>query len=233
MALATGCCLTTAGAKSPPTDADDILDASKSASLAGVVHDEDATAADLAADATYLLPGFIKRDITLDNLRRRFGKTNVSVATIDGAEGETAKGFVLFPDDPARRAELFVQDEERLRGISSIRVSGDRSRWHLESGVRPGMSLDDLVALNGKAITFTGLDWDYGGSVADWNRGRLAQRAGEPVFRSVSLTHRGSAPAGSYPSGEEQYRSNDQRYPKQGSVLFVGQLMVSFSEGKD
>jgi len=208
----------------------EILDASKSASLAGVVHDQDATPVDLAADATYALPGFIDRETTLDNLRRRFGASNVTIATIDGAEGETSKGIVLFAGDAARRAELFVQNEEHLRGIASIRVSGKKSRWHFDTGIHAGMRLSDLVVLNGQPVTFTGLDWDYGGSIGDWHNGRLARRAGDPVFRSISLTHDEAAPARSYPAGEGQYRSDDPRYPKQGTVLFIGQLLLSFPD---
>ena len=228
-ALLFGCCVTVAGAK-PPLDAGaHTLDASTSASLTGVVHDQDATPADLAADATWRLPGLIGRDTTLDTLRRRFGSANVTIATIDGAEGETAKGIVLFADDPARKAELFVQDEEHVRGIASIRVTGQHSLWHFDSGVRPGMRLADLVALNGQPITFTGLDWDDGGSVDDWHKGRLARRPGDPVFRSVSLTH-DEAADGSFQSGEAHYRSDDRRYPKQGTILLVGQLEVSFPD---
>jgi hypothetical protein len=204
--------------------------ASSSASLAGIAHDEDATPADLAADATYLLPGFTDREITLDNLRRRFGKANVTIAEIDGAEGETSKGIVLFAGDPARRAELFVQDEVHLRGIASIRATGKHSRWHFDSGVRPGMSLADLVRLNGHSIVFAGLDWDYGGSVEDWHKGRLDRRAGDPVFRSVSLAHDETAAANSFPSGEGHYRSDDPRYPALGTTLFVGEVSVSFPD---
>jgi hypothetical protein len=208
----------------------EILDASKSASLAGVVHDQDATPADLTADATYRLPGFIERETTLDNLRRRFGPSNVTIETLDGAEGETSKGIVLFAGDAARRAELFVQDEEHLRGIASIRVSGKKSRWHFDSGVHPGLSLSALVALNGQPVTFTGLDWDYGGSIGDWHKGHLAQRAADPAFQSVALTHDDTASARSYPTGEGNYRSDDTRYPKQGTILYVGQIMVSFPD---
>jgi hypothetical protein len=210
---------------------DDVLDASKSASLAGVAKDQDATAADLSTDATYVLPGFIDKTITLDNLRRRFGSANIKRATIDGAEGEQLKGIVLFATDPARRAELVFDDQERTRGIDSIRVRGRHSRWHLVNGVHLGMTLQELAAANGKTVSFNGLDWDYGGVVTDLHNGTLAQPSNATPSFSISLNH-GDAPDGAYPSGEGDYRSDDKRYPKQGSVLYVGEIDVSFGDAE-
>ncbi|UXI65782.1 hypothetical protein [Tahibacter amnicola] len=199
-----------------------------SASLAGALHDQDATPADLSADATYVLPGALNKDISVDMLRRRFGAQNVTVTDIDGAEGEVLRGVVLFENDPLRRAEIFPQHDSPVRGISSIRVSGTRSRWRLDNGVHLGMTLDDLVKKNGKPVSFSGLDWDYGGGISDWHGGRLAPRDGDNVFRAILLTHGDEFEADSFPIGDSTFRSDDKRYPKQGSILFVGELMVSF-----
>ena len=204
--------------------------AAGSASLAGVIHDQDAAPADLGAEATYRLPGLLRADSSLEELRQRFGKANVSAATLDGAEGETARGIVLFAADPARRVEIFVQDETTLRGIATIRVSGSQSRWRLDNGVHLGMSLADLVAANGKPITFSGLDWDYGGGIRNWHQGRLEPRDGDTVFRSVTLTHGDAVEDGGIPLGDDEFRSDDKRYPRQGRLLSVGQLLVSFPQ---
>lgn len=214
-------------AKNPP----EALDAATgSASLAGVVHDQDAQPADLTAEATYRLPGLLRKDSSLEELRQRFGKANVAVETIDGAEGETARGIVLFDADPARRAEIFVQDETTLRGIATVRVRGSQSRWRLDNGLHLGMSLAALVAANGKPITFSGLDWDYGGGIRDWHQGRLAPREGDTVFRAVTLTHGDTVEDGAIPLGDGEFRSDDKRYPRQGELLSVGELLVSFPQ---
>lgn len=185
------------------------------------------TPLDLADARSYRLPGALRARDTLADLRTRFGKANVTVETLDGAEGETSPGVVLFADDPARRAELFMQDDT-LRGIASVRVSGAASRWHLDNGIRPGLTLARLAAMNGKPVTFNGLDWDYGGTVTDWHGGALAPAKNPPVFVSVALTHAGNASG--YPQGEGDYRSDSKRYPRQGTVLTVGQLMLTFPD---
>ena len=184
--------------------------------------------AQAAADAAYRLPGSLNKDLSLDDLRRRFGAANVTVTDIDGAEGETFRGIVLFDGDPARRAEIFPQDDATLRGISSIRISGATSRWQLDSGVRLGMTLAELVAANGKPVSFSGLDWDYGGGISDWHGGRLAPKNDGGVFVSISLTHGELAQGDNIPTGDSDFRSDDKRYPRQGKLLYVGQIMVSF-----
>ena len=156
----------------------------------------------LADERSYLLPGALHARDGLVELRTRFGQGNVTVAELDGAEGETT------------------------RGIAMVRVSGASSRWHLDNGIRPGLTLARLAAMNGKPVTFNGLDWDYGGTVTDWHGGTLAPAKDASVFMSVGLTH--AEDASGYPLGEGDYRSDDRRYPKQGTVLFVGQLSLSF-----
>jgi hypothetical protein len=187
-----------------------------------------AAQADLDAERTYELPGLIGRESTLDSLRTTFGAENVSAAQIDGAEGETLRGIVLFAPDPARRADLFVSDEGTLAGIMTIRVAGERSRWHLDNGLRLGATLDELVALNGGPIGYSGLGWDYGGAVLDWKQGRLASPEGATVFRSVVLAASDDAPEGAFPLGDGEFASDDPSYPDAGSRLRVGEIQVSF-----
>lgn len=177
----------------------------------------------------YVLPGELTRDTTRAHLEARFGAANVVPQTLDGAEGSTFEGLVLFPNDATRRAEILLPDDGS-DGVSAIRVTGETSRWKLDTGVHPGMTLADLVALNGQPIVFSGLDWDYGGSVLQWNGGKLEPDEGGLVYRSLTLTHPDDAPDGAYPLGDGEYRSDDPKYPQQGNVLRVGQVMVSFVE---
>ncbi len=191
--------------------------------------DADLAPLNLADERSYALPGALRARDGLTELRARFGKDNVTIEELDGAEGETTRGIVLFAKDPERRAELFMQGDmhdEALRGIAMVRVSGASSRWHLDNGIRPGLTLAQLAAMNGKPVTFNGLDWDYGGTVTDWHGGTLAPAKDAPIFVSVGLTH--AEDARGYPLGEGDYRSDDRRYPQQGAVLYVGQLLLSF-----
>lgn len=184
-------------------------------------------------EAAYVLPGAFTRGTTRAQLEARYGTKNVVVRTLDGAEGETFEGIVLFPDDPERALEIIPAGERAGDSIAALRVSGGSSRWRLDTGVHLGMTLDALVALNGKPIVYSGLDWDYGGSVQEWNGGALEPQEGAEVFRSLVLTQADDAPEGAYPLGDANFRSDDPAFPQQGSAVRVGQIMVSFLEPSD
>ncbi len=217
-----------ASAIAAPPAANESDEVQHSASLQGVKRWEDATPADLNADSTYLLPGFFHAKVTLENLRRRFGASNVRVGNVAGAEGEEVNGIVLFGSDPQRRAEIFFADEANQRGIGSIRVTGAKSRWHFDNGLRLGTTLAELVAKNGAPISYSGLDWDYGGAISDWHGGRLEALSRGVPPTSIGLNH--GANASGFPLGEGTYRSDDKKYPHALSALYVGMLSVDFED---
>ena len=188
------------------------------------------SASAIPVTAGYLLPGDFGRDTDLAALETRFGPSHVRVGEVPGAEGETFRGIVLFPDDPARRAYLYFDDEQALRGLTTVGVFDMPSRWRLDNGVRVGMSLAELVALNGRPIAFTGFDWDYGGAISDWNGGRLQPAVNAPIARSVRLGH-ADAEGDAYPMGDATFSSDDPHYPQLGRIARVEEIGVSFSAG--
>ena len=191
-----------------------------------------ATGTGPAANATYVLPGAFAADTDLEQLAHRFGKDNVRIGEVPGAEGQRVDGVVLFPDDPARRAYLYFEDAQRNAGLSLVRVLDDGSRWRLDNGIGIGTPLSQLVAMNGKPIRFYGLDWDYGGTITDWNGGRLDPR-NDPVRRNLALDARADIGERAYPAGDGEFASDDPKYPDLGSDLVVGEISVSFPAEDD
>lgn len=211
-------------APAPSQEAAPEADTTRSASLAGAARWADPEPADLTDGETYALPGLIRAELNFDNLRQAFGTDNVQLIDIEGAEGESIQGAVLFADDPARRAEVFFRNPGQHSGIDTVRVRGESSRWHFASGVQPGMSLAELVKANGAPVSFLGLDWDYGGAVTDWHDGAAA-----PAGGMVRLAPSGQQD-GPYPVGEDTYRSDDPHYPQQGELLRVSEIGMGFGD---
>ena len=179
----------------------------------------------------YVLPGDFAPDTTVETLRKRFGDVQVKVGNVPGAEGETFKGVILFPDDSTRRAYLYFQDEQALRGLSLVRVFEPDTRWHLDNGIAMGMTLDELAKRNGRPIEYTGLGWDYGGTVTDLHDGALTPPGNDAVMRSWKLGAKdieGNAASKTYPIGEGTFSSDDPRYPEQGRNVVVRELSISF-----
>jgi hypothetical protein len=186
-----------------------------------------AVAAPATAAERFVLPGDFAPDVRVEQLQRRYGRDNVRIGEVPGAEGETAHGVVLFPDDPTRRAYLYFEDAAALRGLQLVRVLDPGSRWHFADGIGIGTPLSELVALNRKPLRFLGFDWDYGGAVTDWNGGALAPATDKAIVRQVRLDHLDAA-ANAYPLGVGDYSSDDPRWPQLGRIAVVGAIAVSF-----
>jgi hypothetical protein len=214
-------------AEVPATGAAPVDDtATPSASLAGVEHDADPDPASLRDP--FVLPGPLSAATGPDGLRRIYGAQNVVEADVPGAEGEKFHGVILFPKDAARIAYVYFQDEKTLTGLSLVRVFGPVSRWQLDNGIGIGTPLSEVLRRNGKPIRFYGLDWDYGGTITEWNGGRLAPRDDDPVRRAIHLGAREGAAARSYPMGDREFSSDDPRYPQLGENVVVNEIGVSF-----
>ena len=182
-----------------------------------------------------MLPGTLGPLTTRQALEARFGKAHVREETFDGAEGiGTYPALVVFPDDPSRRLELVLDAEDKDAPIQEIRVRAPGSRWRDASGLRMGMTLSELVALNGAPISFYGLEWDYGGTVQDWHGGRLANAAGAALFRRVTLGARAGTSPDAVPIGDSVFRSDDPRLAGVGDALEVAEFGISWPrEGED
>ena len=183
----------------------------------------------------WTLPGNMGPLTTRLELEARFGKANVREEILDGPEGVGSHSvLVVYPGDPDKRLELVQDAENPDAPIIELRISDPASNWHDGNGLRPGMSLAELVTLNGAPVSFYGLSWDYGGVVQDWHGGKLANAVGANVFHRVVLGARKGMANARLPLGDTSFRSDDTRYPKLGEVLVVGELGISWPhEGED
>jgi hypothetical protein len=184
----------------------------------------------VAVPETWELPGTLGPLTTRLELDARFGKTNVREETFNGAEGiGTYPALVVFPDDPRKRLELVLDADNPDAPIRELRVASGDSLWHDASGLRTGMTLAELVALNGAPVSFYGLGWDYGGTVQDWHGGKLANAVGNPLFHRVTLSARDDSGETPLPLGDTTFRSDDGKWPSIGKQLVVAEPGVRIS----
>ncbi len=182
----------------------------------------------------WVLPGRLGALTTRLELETRFGKANVREVMFDGAEGlGRYPALVVFPDDPRKRLELVQDADNPDAPILELRVPAPDSNWHDASGLRTGMTLAELVALNGAPVSFYGLNWDYGGTVQDWHGGKLANPVDAKVFHRVNLMVRPGSGDAPMPQGDTSFRSDDTRYPTIRADLVVGQLGISWPNDGD
>ena len=144
-----------------------------------------------------VLDAALRADDTLASAQARLGAANVVAREIHEGEGVMSPGWVLFPDDPARRVDVFL--DEAGRHPLRLRVNGERSTWRRSDGVRLGMTSVQLQAMNGRPFELSGFHWDYAGTITDWRGGRFL--SGEASLGFVRLCASDPEPEG-YPIGE-------------------------------
>ena len=183
---------------------------------------------------TWELPGTLGPLTTRLELDTRFGKANVREESFPGAEGiGSYPALVVFPDDPRKRLELVLDADNPDAPIRELRVPSANSLWHAASGLRTGITLEELVALNGAPVSFYGLGWDYGGTVQDWHGGRLANGVGETRFHRVTLSSRQGSDDANLPMGDRAFRSDDTDWPAIGKDLVVAEVGISWPNDGD
>ncbi len=118
-----------------------------------------------------------------------FGRDNVVTGDIPGPEGSTILATTVFPDDPERKMEFGWWDEENLTQLAYFTVPEKDTS---PQGVRVGMTVPEVEALNGAPFDMQGFWWDYGG-YANFTGGTLGAPE-EGCMVSVRF-----APTGDYP----------------------------------
>ena len=115
-----------------------------------------------------------------------FGETNVQKDVYYFSEKKIKKCSVLFGN--SNRQVVFVwEDENNLCKLSYILISGilptenglpfndniGRNKWVFKSGIYSGMSIRDLLRLNGKDFKFYGADSEFSMMVEPENTGNI------------------------------------------------------------
>jgi hypothetical protein len=164
------------------------------------------------------------RDATHEKIAASFGADNVKIDDIPGAEGEVLTGTIVYPDDPNRRLEVAWQDEAMRDPIVMVT---ERSGWRV-GGVKIGLSLAELEALNGGPFKLYGFDWDYGGMITDWGGGALAKPLRGGCALSVQLHRADDVPdeVADKAAGDAEFSSADSDVQALRPV--VGEIVVSY-----
>jgi len=134
---------------------------------------------------SFVLDTAVKPDDTLISLRTHYGEANVIEGELPGAEGETAKGWIIFPKDPQKKLMIYTDESNSHPG--SLLVDEANSKWHLSNSIKIGTDSTTLQSLNKKPFTFYGFYWDYGGVITEWNGGELGKKTASGAQVNIHL----------------------------------------------
>jgi hypothetical protein len=149
--------------------------------------------ADEIAPRDLTCQGPFARDSSHRMLARTFGDKNVVVQEVDGGEGTKLSASIIYPNDPRRRLEVTWKNEKARQGTDMVSII-DESQWTVGHGLKLGMTLDEVEALNGVPFEIRNPSLEYGGALISWRGGTLSKIPGgckvwvgfEPVDGSPS-----------------------------------------------
>jgi hypothetical protein len=145
----------------------------------------------LAKDKTaFSCTGVFGPDSSEALLKQTYGADNVVTGMVPGAEGEEMLATTVFPNDPDKTMQFGWMDDETREGLGFVDLPPSIEGPH---GVHVGMSVADVLAINGQPFNVGGFWWDYGG-YAQIDQGALANADDASCFLSLRFS-----PADEYP----------------------------------
>lgn len=110
--------------------------------------------------------GAITKNTTQKDLIKKYGAKNVTKDTIYLGEGVFKIGTRLFADTDD---ELLIHWKNKTPKFIIIKGKN----WKTKEGITIGTTLKTLESLNVEPFILLGLGWDYGGTITNWNNGKL------------------------------------------------------------
>ena len=118
----------------------------------------------------YGCEGIFAENTTLAAIKAEFGKENVVTGEVPGPEGEIFTATTIYPGDPEREMQVRWWDEKNLTYFAGVTLgAGDIG----PGGVKAGMPIEEVEAINGEPFGLMGFFWDYGGG-AGFTSGQLS-----------------------------------------------------------
>lgn len=114
-----------------------------------------------ALAAEYDCEGVFNPATTLAELETQFGAENVVTGEVPGPEGTTLIATTIYPGDEDAAMEVHWFDAEKHEYLSTVFLAPADSG---PGGVRIGMGIEEIAAINGAPFDLLGFGWDYGGS---------------------------------------------------------------------
>ena len=121
--------------------------------------------------------GIFGKDSSHLRLAMTYDSKNISFAEIEAIGGTKVQASVLFPNDPARRLEVWWANPAARTGTYLI-VIGGKSTWTGPGGMKLGLTIAQLEKLNHKPFKLKGFDKSGVATVSDWDGGALADLPG-------------------------------------------------------
>lgn len=154
---------------------------------------------------------------TPTDLLKIYDKRNIQGRDSYDYEGTLqGKEYVLYSNTKNEVVVRFENNES-----NQICMRSKNSEWRLPYNLYVGMTLKEVIAVNGKDFKLYGFEWDYSGGLASWENGNLQDKE-----VSIVLSAPDNVNSSLYQKfiGEKQYDTNSQELRSLG--LFVAEITL-------
>src|SRR5690606_18364940 len=108
------------------------------------------------ASATFDCASTFPSNMSVADLRVKFGTEDVESGEVHLGEGEYETGTILFPNDPSRRVEILWHDQSSNRFPRSVGALNSESSWKTPEGIVFGTDLKTVEARNSRPFRLRG-----------------------------------------------------------------------------
>jgi len=141
--------------------------------------------------------GPITASTVREDLTRLFPRDAVADDEIELDEGMLQPATFVFRGDPSRTLAISWDGKGPQAHPKQVFVCHGLRRgacvWQVSGGIRMGIRLNELEALNGGPFTISGFGFNYGGNVRSWDGGKLAALdCGARVVLTLDGEHSGA-----------------------------------------
>jgi hypothetical protein len=173
--------------------------------------------ADLITDTSF---GPINSSTTYSDLEKLFGKSNLLDTMDYGAEG--LDSFIvtrIFSNTP-REIVVNWQKDKFHKKISTVDCLQQNSPYKTIDSLRIESTLEKLLAVNGKPISFYGTGWDYGGLITSYNKGKFEN---SNIFFSLDSKEDATGVM-----GDQELNTGMAKVKANLKKLFISRISLSF-----
>lgn len=161
----------------------------------------------------------IEFEDTFSDIEEKAGKNNI---TLDSLFLEGTFERIVTTLWKGTNKEILIHWNESsppFKTIKSLEISNPKSLYQFSNGIKIGSTLIELVKLNNAPISLYGFGWDYGGTFADFGKGKLAGDV--PCFGGVFELKSGSEIQENALMGDKKISSSDSAFKNKEVKLKV------------
>jgi hypothetical protein len=115
--------------------------------------------------------GPIKKTTDFAGLQAIYGSDNVKDERICGPECADSIDVTRIYPEQDKQFIVYWKDSLYHKTISYVETYLPEGPYHTDKGLKIGSTLQELLKVNGKKISFYGFAWDYGGTIIDYGMG--------------------------------------------------------------